>query len=218
MQGYDSAEQLIASVWPVSRETRQRLQIYADLLRQWQKRINLVAPSTLDETWRRHIADSVQTLAAAPDAKNWIDIGSGAGFPGLVTAILLAENGTGRVDLIESAGKKCAFMRTVVRETGIREAGIEVNVHNERIENALSGLPKPNAVSARALASLKDLLTMTAGLLSDGTVGVFAKGRDHATEIAEARQNWDFDCVQHDSFLGDGSVLLTIIETKRRES
>src|SRR5436190_21201457 len=122
-----------------SRETLDRLATYEQLLRQWQKTINLVAPSTLDAIWHRHFADSAQLLPLAPQAATWVDLGSGAGFPGLVLAILLA-NGvrpsarnlvlaadgaegsdptTPRVTLIESNARKCAFLREVARQTRV---------------------------------------------------------------------------------------------------
>ena len=125
-----------AAAFDVSRETIARLATYEALLRQWQKAVNLVAPSTLDAVWHRHFADSAQLLSLAPTARTWVDLGSGAGFPGLVVAILLASSpsphassawgeGIGaeppaaRVTLIESNARKCAFLREVVRQTGI---------------------------------------------------------------------------------------------------
>ncbi|MFD0916729.1 16S rRNA (guanine(527)-N(7))-methyltransferase RsmG [Pseudahrensia aquimaris] len=205
----------ISSLWPVSRETQQRLETYVGLLEQWQRRINLVAPSTMDDVWSRHILDSVQTLAAASAAKTWIDIGSGAGFPGLVTAILLSEAGEGTVHLIESVGKKCAFMSAVVREVGLRGGSVDVQVHGDRIENVLRSAQKPDAVSARALGPLVDLLHLTDGLLVDGCVGVFAKGRGHEAEIALASEVFDFNIELKNSVLGDGSVLLTVSNVRR---
>lgn len=209
------AERLIGSLRPVSRETWERFSIYVQLLKQWQRRINLVSPTTIPDIWTRHIADSVQTLMALPNAKNWVDIGSGAGFPGLVTAILLAENGIGRVELIESVGKKCAFMNAVIRETGIRETGTEVIVYGKRVEVVLPNLQKTEAISARALASLKDLLTLTNGHLTEECHGVFAKGREHEVEVQEAQKVFDFDVSIADSILDDESVLITVSNVRR---
>ena len=107
-------------MFDVSRETLDRLAIYEALLRQWQKAVNLVAPSTLDAVWHRHFADSAQIVRLAPHARSWTDLGSGAGFPGLVVAILLAEDGSdpARIALIESDFRKCAFLREVARTDG----------------------------------------------------------------------------------------------------
>ncbi|MEM7290480.1 MAG: 16S rRNA (guanine(527)-N(7))-methyltransferase RsmG, partial [Pseudomonadota bacterium] len=103
------------SVHPVSRETMDRLDVYVSLLIQWQKKTNLIAPSTLDEIWERHIADSLQILALKPDARHWLDLGSGGGFPGLVIAACMAENEKSTVTLVESNNKKTAFLRQANR-------------------------------------------------------------------------------------------------------
>ena len=125
-----------------------RLTIYADLLVRWQATINLVAPSTLPDLWDRHIGDSLQVRAAAPYALRWVDLGSGGGFPGLVTAILLAETAGAEVHLVESDKRKAAFLRTVSRETGA-----PAHIHAERIEKFVPAHDTPvDAVSARALA------------------------------------------------------------------
>jgi 16S rRNA (guanine527-N7)-methyltransferase len=207
---------LIDKVNSVSRETRQRLTDYHDVLVQWQSRINLIAPSTTDQIWQRHILDSVQFYRHLDNAKNIVDIGSGAGFPGLVIAILLAESRTGTVRLIESNGKKCAFMNAVIRHTRLRETGLDVIVHNARIEDALPGIQSVDIITARALASLDDLLRLTQCHLDNGTQALFAKGLDHQTELETARQNWRFNCEKSDSLLQDGSVILKISELKPR--
>jgi len=208
----------LASVVAVSRETQSKFEHYVTLLEQWQPRINLVAPSTMSDIWTRHVADSAQSYAIHQDRRSWIDIGSGAGFPGLVTALLLGDTGGGRVDLIESSGKKCAFMKTVIRETNMKSAGVDVYVHNERIEQCLSGLDKPDAISARALASFNDLLTMTHSMLDGETVGVFAKGRDHMQEIQQAGKIWIFDHQIHDSRFGDDSCLISVRDVQSKKS
>ena len=210
----------IGSLRAVSRETQRRLQVYADLLRQWQKSINLVAPSTIDDLWRRHIADSIQTFLAQPEAQTWVDIGSGAGFPGLVTAILLADDedaiGERRVDLIESVGKKCSFMRAVARETGLNESAVRVVVHQGRIEDTLESISQPDAVSARALAPLERLLELTKPFLGKGSVGVFAKGQEHEQEIEQASLKWQFDHTVCPSRFGANSVLLKVSNLKEK--
>ncbi|MEP1207092.1 MAG: 16S rRNA (guanine(527)-N(7))-methyltransferase RsmG [Rhizobiaceae bacterium] len=201
---------LISEVKSVSRETQQRLTDFHDLLVQWQAKINLIAPSTIGQIWQRHIADSVQIFQALEGADAVVDIGSGAGFPGLVIAILLAEEGAGRVDLVESNGKKCAFMNAVIRQAGLRDAGLEIQVINQRIEKALPELAVPEIVTARALAPLKDLLTLTESYLSQGAIGVFPKGQDHQEEIRQAQRHWQFDCAISGSRLQDQSVVLKI--------
>lgn len=206
----------IAKVNSVSRETGQRLTKLHDLLVRWQSLINLIAPSTLDQIWQRHILDSVQFYQQIGNMERVVDIGSGAGFPGLVIAILFAEKRRGSIQLVESNGKKCAFMKAVIRDTGLRETGVEVIVHNARIEDALPSLEQPDVITARALASLDDLLRLTQCHLQQGAVGLFAKGREHLSEIAAARENWQFDCEKSDSILQDGSVILKISELNPR--
>lgn len=187
---YGQAE--FASEFGVSRETLDRLQIYASLLAQWQKAINLVAPSTLGDVWRRHFADSAQLVRLAPPAaRTWIDLGSGAGFPGLVAAILLAERETRpRLTLIESDQRKCAFLREVARQTGVT-----VDILTTRIENTATqfNLHQGEIVSARALAPLTDLLRLASPYLSDRSVGLFLKGREAEAEVAAALESWHFE-------------------------
>ncbi|MEL7272061.1 MAG: 16S rRNA (guanine(527)-N(7))-methyltransferase RsmG [Pseudomonadota bacterium] len=193
----------VLAVKHVSRETQERLAIYHRLLVQWQKQINLVAPSTLDEAWTRHFADSVQMVELAMDANHVIDLGSGAGFPGLILAICRADKNDFRLDMVESVGKKCAFLRAVVRETGVQN----VHVHNGRIEAVLPTLPKPDVISARALASLDKLLDMGADQLTRGSAGLFPKGRDYQAEIDAALKRWDFDCAITPSRFDAGVIL-----------
>lgn len=198
----------------VSRETQQRLTDFHDLLVQWQAKTNLIANSTVDQIWQRHIFDSLQIHESLGEARSIIDIGSGAGFPGLVIAMLLAEQDKGSVHLIESNGKKCAFLNACIRKTGLREAGVSVQVHNQRIENALPAMAPAEAVTARALASLDDLLRLTQSQLEAGAVGIFPKGREHLKEIELARRNWQFDCTVINSQLQEGSVILKISALK----
>lgn len=173
----------------VSRETEDRLALLVDRLRQWQSRINLIAPSTLSEIWVRHILDSGQLSQLEPEARHWVDLGSGGGFPGLVVAILKAERAGFQVDLVESNGKKAAFLRQIIRETGLSS-----RVFAERIEVALvrSDWGVVDVVSARALASLNDLLRLSFPLLKTGTKALFPKGRDVKLEIAQASRFWQF--------------------------
>ena len=115
----------------VSHETVEKLELYERLLLQWQKAVNLVSPTTLPQVWQRHFADSAQLIALAPNAKNWVDLGSGGGFPGLAIAIMLANQKECCVHLIESNSRKCAFLSEVARRTGA-----SARVHNMRIAEA----------------------------------------------------------------------------------
>ncbi len=177
-----------ASDLNVSRETFEKLELLERELRRWQGIKNLVGPATIDQIWERHIVDSLQLLDLAPDAKTWIDIGSGAGFPGLVLAIAGAERGL-KVHLVESNSRKCAFLRQIARLTGSA-----VTIHEARLETVILGfVGKADVVSARALAALDQLLDWTAPLLKARTIGLFPKGRDVETELTEARKKWTFE-------------------------
>ncbi|AHB47437.1 methyltransferase GidB [Hyphomicrobium nitrativorans NL23] len=179
-------------VFGVSRETADRLKVYEALLRTWQRTINLVSPMTLDDAWHRHFADSAQLLNfSPPDAKNWLDFGSGAGFPGLVLAILLAERAPeAHMTLVESDSRKAAFLREVARKTG---AAVEIRV--ERIENTATQANSRirDAITARALAPLPKLLGLVLPFFSPQTVAVFPKGREAEVEVGEAKRRFDFD-------------------------
>lgn len=189
----------------VSRETQKRLAAFEAEFLKWAARINLVAPSTLKDSRQRHIDDSAQILELAPDTKTIIDLGSGGGFPGLVLAILLAETQEAKVHLVESNGKKCAFLNHI-----IRTFALPAKVHNTRIENVMATLPKPDIVTARALAPLPLLLKLALPKLSQNVPAFFHKGREHAQEIADARGEFLFDLVVHQSRIESGSVILEI--------
>lgn len=164
----------------VSRETLGRLETYEALLRKWQKVINLVGPSTLDEVWERHFRDSLQLIELAPGARRWVDIGSGAGFPGLVIAAALADSPEASVTLLESDSRKCAFLRDVARQIGAR-----VHIENKRAESVLPSLSRIDAVTARAVAPLNKLVEMTRPLLRAGATALFPKGRGYETELTQ---------------------------------
>jgi 16S rRNA (guanine527-N7)-methyltransferase len=191
----------------VSRETAERLGHFAALFSKWAQAINLVAPSTLTDLWDRHIADSAQIFQLQPVPATWLDLGSGGGFPGVITAILLAERGDGWVHLVESNNKKAAFLRTALAETGARGG-----VHPLRIEAALDVVPDVDYVSARALADLDTLL----GLINPWAArnpnlkAYLHKGRDYQTEIDNSRRRWHYDLVIHESIIEKGSVILEI--------
>lgn len=171
---------------PVSRETADRLDRFVGLLLRWQQRINLIAPSTERTVWTRHVADSLQLLALTPKKRVWADLGSGAGFPGLVVACALADAADARVHLVETNLKKIAFLREAVRATGAPAI-----VHEAKIEDFAASPPEPvDVVVARALAPLPKLLRLASPLLKTGAVGVFPKGQDVASELTEASKSW----------------------------
>jgi 16S rRNA (guanine527-N7)-methyltransferase len=171
---------------PVSRETKKRLELFVDLLSDWQKKTNLVAPSTLDELWTRHIADSLQLVPLAPEARTWVDFGSGGGFPGIPIACALAGETGAIVHLIESNGKKAAFLREAVRATGVPAL-----VHQERVENFGESFAEAvHVVTARALAPLKILCDQAFPLISRGAIGLFPKGQDVEAELTDAAKYW----------------------------
>jgi len=167
--------------FPVSRETIARLDIHLRLLGEWSERMNLVGPREIEAFWQRHALDSAQLAALAPGAKSWVDLGSGAGFPGLVIAAFLAERPGAGIHLVESTGKKAAFLRAVAEG-----AGLPVTVFNERIEAFGAGRGAYEVVTARALAPLPRLMAYAKPILDRGATGLFHKGADLDAELAAA--------------------------------
>jgi 16S rRNA (guanine527-N7)-methyltransferase len=175
-----------------SSEVIDRFRVYYQLVRKWQKRINLVAPSTLNDFWRRHIFDSCQLLKFAGSWADWVDLGSGGGFPGMAIAVAIVGRGCeGNVHLIESDKRKAAFLHEVSRETGAR-----VDIRVERIELALPILCKStkiDIVSARALAPMRQLLSFAQPALDQGALGLFLKGKGLFHELTEVPVDISFD-------------------------
>ena len=191
--GSEIVAKMLAESRPVSRETLDRLEALVALLKHWQKRQNLVSAKTLGEVWQRHVADSAQILLYTGDTRHFVDLGSGAGFPGLVVALLLPDGGS--VRLIEANGKKAAFLRAAIRETGA-----PAEVINKRIEEAVRDLADPvEVVTARALAPLALLAGYAAPLICRGAIAVFHKGRDFRSELEECAQSWSLDLIKHQS-------------------
>lgn len=214
MQPIDTPEHF-ASRFDVSRETIERLKIYEALLRQWQKGTNLVAPGTLDDIWHRHFADSAQLIGLAPDSVKWLDLGSGAGFPGLVIAVCTANQEDSHVHIVESNARKCAFCQEVVRETGC-----SVEIHHARIES-LAGSDKfgeVEIVTARALAPLSQLFALVSPFLHPGMQGLFLKGRQAASERAEAEKDWAFQAVMHPSVTDADARIVQVTQLWRKGS
>jgi 16S rRNA (guanine527-N7)-methyltransferase len=188
----------------VSRETSGRLAVYAALLRKWAPALNLVAPSTLDSVWERHFADSAQLPGLAPAGwRSWLDMGSGAGFPGLVVAVLADAGGGRRVTLVESDQRKCAFLQEVARAVA---APVEI------VQGRVEAMPEArfDVVSARALAPLDRLLAYAEPRVGAASTCLFLKGASHAREVAAARRRWRFDLEVIPSRTGSDGVVLRI--------
>jgi 16S rRNA (guanine527-N7)-methyltransferase len=188
----------------VSRETMHRLELFEALLVKWNARINLVSRNSLGDLWTRHIVDSVQVFREAPPGTLWADLGSGGGFPGLIVAILAAQEQPDlRVTLIESDQRKSAFLRTAARETGI-----SCNIMSARIEKAHP--QGADIVSARALADLTDLLGYGERHLAQGGTALFPKGVTWQKELEAARLEWRFDVDVIESQTMPGAAILKI--------
>ncbi|GAA3844729.1 16S rRNA (guanine(527)-N(7))-methyltransferase RsmG [[Pseudomonas] carboxydohydrogena] len=201
----DPADKAAAlALMPVSRETLARLKAYVDLLLQWQAVTNLVAPSTLPTLWTRHIADSLQLLELASDAKTFADLGSGGGFPGIVLACALVDRPGAHIDLVERNAKKAAFLREALRITG--GAG---EVHHRDIVDYVDSRTAPvDCVTARALAPLHQLLGFAEPLVRNGAKALFLKGQDVESELTEATKYWTIESALHPSRTGgDGCVV-----------
>lgn len=194
----------------VSRETIDRLTIYFNLLKKWNPKINLVSKTTIDYAWHRHFADSAQLWDMAPQgAKTWLDIGSGAGFPGLVIAAIAAEKAPEmKVTMLESDARKSVFL-----QTASREMGIDSTVITQRIEEA----PDQNAeiVSARALASLNQLLGFAEKHRKSDGVCLFSKGAKADLELTEATASWHIEVQRFPSMTDSQAVILRIGEFHR---
>lgn len=165
----------------VPRETIARLETHLRLLGEWSERMNLVGPKELELFWSRHALDSAQLIKLAPQAKSWADLGSGAGFPALVVAAFIADQPRASVHLVESTGKKAAFLRAVGEA-----AGLPIKVFNQRIEDFGAGEGSYDVVTARALAPLNRLIPYAKPILDRGAQGLFHKGADLDAELAAA--------------------------------
>jgi 16S rRNA (guanine527-N7)-methyltransferase len=185
----DSPESF-AQLIDVSRETLDKLTEYVELLNKWQRRINLVGPKTLSEVWQRHFLDSAQvyTFIGSSDGP-LLDLGSGAGFPGLVLSIMGIPN----ITLLESNQKKCSFLGEV-----IRQAGCDAQVFKGRIED-YPNKKLADTITARALAPLENLLAWSSPLLSEGGKCLFLKGENYEQELTAAEKRWTMEVQIHPS-------------------
>lgn len=204
MSGASSDKERSLRLIPVSRETESRLIRFVDLLTTWQKTTNLISPATLPEIWTRHIADSLQLFPLVPDARLWIDLGSGGGFPGIPIACLLADVPGAHMHLVESNQKKAAFLREAARTLSL-----PVTIHPDRIENFAQGFDgKADVICARALAPLVKLLPDVYSLLKAGTKCLFPKGQDVGAELTEASKYWTIGYEMVPSKTGGGQILI----------
>ena len=199
-----SDRQAALALTPISLETEARLDRFVHLLLEWQAKTNLVAASTLPHLWSRHVSDSLQLLDLAPTAKTWVDLGSGAGFPGVVLACALAGKPGASVHLIERNAKKAAFLREALRVTGAPGT-----VHLADIGETVDRIEGPiDCVTARALASLNDLLGLAEPLMRKGAHALFLKGQDVEAELTEATKYWKVNPYLHSSrTLGQGWIV-----------
>jgi 16S rRNA (guanine527-N7)-methyltransferase len=207
--GTDSGADQLAR-FDVSRESRARLEAFVDLLVRWQKRINLIGPATVADVWQRHIADAVQLVPLIrPHVRRVLDLGSGAGIPGVVIAIVLMDRQAAEVHLVESTGKKAAFLRQAVQLTGAPAV-----VHNCRVEAlARAGEVRDvDLVTARALAPLPKLLQLASAWLEAGAYGLFHKGQDVDSELTESAKSWRITYAKHPSVVDPGGCILEVKE------
>lgn len=200
-----SAGSVVAGI-AVSRETMERLEKFASLLIKWNPAINLVARSTIEDLWERHLVDSVQLarfLEHQPES--WLDLGSGGGLPGLVLSIVASEKSPGtKFDLVDSDQRKCTFLRQAVRELGLQNA----RIHSARIEDLQP--MAADVVSARALSSLSVLCGYAAKHLARNGFGIFPKGASFLNEVQEARLKWRFHIEEIESMTNKDARLLKL--------
>lgn len=201
---------LESAIGAVSRETFERLIEFERLFLDWNKSINLIAPSTVPQFWSRHVIDSAQIVQRAPSFETWMDLGSGGGLPGLVVAILVKEAANGPIAMVESNHKKAAFLKRCSAELGLNTV-----VLTQRIQDI--DVPGPDVISARALASLTGLFALTEHWFSPQTRAILHKGQDFQREVREARDLWDFHLIEHISVVDPMSRVLEISNVKRLE-
>ncbi|MEP1443093.1 MAG: 16S rRNA (guanine(527)-N(7))-methyltransferase RsmG [Hyphomicrobiales bacterium] len=214
--------QFLINEFGVGNETIERVEHYRSLVLKWQPAQNLVSRETLSHFWVRHICDSSALIKINGPKGGWLDFGSGAGFPGLVTAILQKQlnpdDPLSVVHLVESNKRKVAFLRTVIRETGINAV-----VHPLRIEEFIEKSDfHPDFISARAVTALKNLLMFSENYVAKGSACFFHKGRDINGEISEAANTFDFDLIKHVQALPDNhpndGVIVEVRAIRRKTS
>lgn len=205
----DFGPEEFARIADVSRETVARLKCYVGLLEDWNARHNLVSAASLADVWRRHVWDSAQIAPLIPEASSsLVDLGSGAGFPGLILAILLRARPTFRTVLFEATRKKCEFL-----EAAAKTADVSVEVRNARIEAAT---PEPfDVVTARACAPLTKLLGYAGRFQGPRTTSLFLKGQSVDVELTEVHKSWRMNLIRHQSQTDPSGTILEIREFAR---
>jgi 16S rRNA (guanine527-N7)-methyltransferase len=204
----EATPERIAEAFGVSRESLDRLRAYVELLIKWQDRINLIGPATVSAIWTRHVADSLQLLPLiGPKAGRLVDLGSGAGFPGLVLAIALPGESDNDVHLIESNGKKVAFLHQAARITNS-----SARIHQGRIEQmgaeTIGGVA--DVITARALAGLDRLMAMAMPFAGSHTRALFHKGQDVDKELTETTKSWRIMTTKHPSRVDPSGCIVEI--------
>jgi len=198
----------------VTDSVRERLETFAALLADWQKIHNLVGPDALCNLWTRHIEDSLQIAGQAPGARHWVDLGSGAGFPGLVVAIARADDSDFSVTLVESNHKKAAFLRAAIRATGA-----PARVFAGRIEDYKAAQTDPaDVISARALAPFADLCRLAYPLMQAGTQFILLKGQDFVHEEHVATKSWRYDLLTLPSVTDQNGRIITVTKLRPKDS
>ena len=193
----------------VSRETIERLQSFSRLVEKWNPKINLISKASLPDIWDRHIVDSIQLYALAPKEVVWVDIGSGGGFPGIIIAILASEHASDdKITLVESDVRKCAFLRTA-----IRELNLDAVVISNRVENIPS--LQADILSARALSDLNKLLGFAEIHLKPNGMAIFPKGETWKKEHSEAQQLWSYHHEPIKSITNPSAAILKIKDISR---
>jgi 16S rRNA (guanine527-N7)-methyltransferase len=205
-----SAQALLLSSTGASREALDRFRVYQALLEKWAPRINLVGASTLPNFWSRHILDSAQILPLAPaDALSWVDFGSGAGFPGLVLAVLLKERPDSSIRLIEASAKRCAFLREAARAMET-----EVEIVQAKLENVTPSAH--DVVTARAFTSLDQLIAYALPWLHEQSQALFPKGEEIHSEITQASTRWQFRSIIYPSISDSRGCVVKITNCHAR--
>ena len=192
----------------VSRETSNKLTLFANIVEKWTPRVNLISKASVPYIWQRHIEDSIQIYSLVPPVSSWVDLGSGGGFPAIVVALLAQQDGrSSKFTLVESDQRKCVFLRTAIRELGLK-----VEVLNDRIEN----IPplEANVVSARALAELPLLIGLASRHMKSDGIAIFPKGKNWKVEDAKARKSWAYSNESIPSKTDPSAAILKIKEIK----
>ncbi len=195
----------------VSRETYDRLLVFMELLDKWNRRINLVGGKEMGRLWRRHVLDSAQLLAFLDRTpESWLDLGSGAGFPALVVAALFSEEKAPELHLVESNGKKCAFLRHVVQQLNLPAI-----IHNCRIDSLPEQVSGPDIISARALAPLPELLKLVEPHIGPDSRCLFHKGQDVEYELTQSAKYWSMQVRKETSRVEKGGHILILSNLHR---